>query len=229
MKQQHPSSTDLQRNRNAVEQDLQEARDAHAKAAYAAAVDRDDETARERLVAAKQRIDTLEGERMGLTAAQGEAARIERQAVLEAEARELQATEREALAAVTGAQQAFQVLVEQTRALGEAYRAFTEKNSAMRGFEANLRIMRNPEDFYSPTLRPDPLLDGLLWQELGQRDLKRCEVVMDSGGTRTPDRPLEVAVEACERVRHNIRKSVAERLANIEASIEASERKARAA
>lgn len=203
------SSAELQRGHDAVTQELTEARAEHAKAAYAHALDRNDEVARQALIKSKQRLDLLEAELTGLGAATGEAKRLERITALNVEIAQWEEDGKTAVAAAEAAEAAFAKVNACILALGTAYRELQTAERQSNCTEAKCAKGKDDRSFYSYAVRTESLVDGLLWLAIGgKHDLARSDVVMDGGGTPTPERPAQQVAMYCERAKDQVRKGV---------------------
>ena len=158
-------STQLERGLEAAQLELQQAREAYARAAYDHALDRDNPKTREALIKAQQHRDVLQAEIDGLDAATGEARRREAIAAEQAAHDERMAMFDDALKAIEQMRPALRDAVKAAATLGEKRRTLDElSDRVLMQFQTATEVMpRRPEvkPLYSDTLEH-------LWRQLLQ-------------------------------------------------------------
>lgn len=203
------TSNDLRRGQFAVEEELQQARAAHAKAAYEHALDRDDTTKRDALISAKQTLDLLTAELQGLQAATGEATRREGVEALEGEISALEQRRADALATIDQVPPAFARTYQAIQELGAAWKALQQVELDANRSEAQLAPMPRGDQLYPFSFRLRPIVDCLLWQAIGgDWELRRDDLLTDVGGNHHPERALEVVAKKHERSRAEVVRGV---------------------
>lgn len=215
------TSADLNRGTAAASQELQEARADHAKCAYNHAIDRNDEAARQALIKSKQRMDLLEAELQGLSAATGEAKRRERVQALKGQIAQLDAQRDEAIAAANKTQTAFGVAVKAIAGLGEAYKALQAAELDANKREGECASLPAGHMFYPASLKTRPYFDSLLWLAIGDgHEISRSELAMNAGGATTPELPEELIAKYAERAKDNVRNGIRKKAAALAEELE---------
>jgi hypothetical protein len=208
------SSNEIQRGVQAAEDELQQAREEHAKAAYAHAVDREDPAARDAVIAAKRRMDLLQAEMQGLGAAAGEAARREQAASLDSQLNTYKRDQAEAVKAINAVPVAFERAAKAITQLGEELKALQEAEQNANRLEGRLvitRYSRIPNVSYRTRL----LVDALLWLAIGNRELTRSDIVIDFTGKLMPDNPAKSVQRSRERALREVQRGVDEKVAEL--------------
>lgn len=213
------SSAAIRRGQHQVERELADAKAAHARAAYDYALNRDDASARKRLIEAKQAMDVLSGELQGLTAAGSEAERLEAIADCDEQLTKLEAAHRDAEALMEQLGSEWTATVSAIASLGEHYARLTaaedRANSAVRRLGKRDGAQVNPYLDNSFHLRA--LVSGLLHAAIGhQLDIEPSSAVTNSGAGKDPARAARLIDPACEQAGRRIGEGVKRRRAEIE-------------
>lgn len=193
----------LQSGRAEAQAELQQAREAYAKAAYAYALDRNDEAARDALLKAKEHRDLLEAEIGGLEAAIGEASRRELADELDVGLTALEASRADALEASDAMAPAFAKVADAVKTLSAAWADCKEAQGRANRAEAELARHPRQGAVYYGKQDCKPLLEALLWYHFrnDHLELTRSDALIDSGGRVFPDRPAEVVAKRAENAR----------------------------
>jgi hypothetical protein len=214
------TTANLQAGRQAVEQDLITAREEHSRAAYAAALDRNDEIARKTLVACKQRMDLLAAELEGLAAAGKEATRLEGNDAVQ-EAIGACSTQRdEALAAVDAVEAAFARTEQALGELGGAYKALQEAEERSNRLEARCGPLNLHGNNPPTSFRTREIVAGVAALHVGEHfQPQRSVSLQDTGGRPIPDAAAQQIARAAERARGEIERGIAKRIDGLRARL----------
>jgi len=203
------TTEDLRRGQQAALQELQDARAEHARCAYAHALDRDDGAAREALIKSKQRLDLLEAELQGLSAATGESQRRERHAELERQVAEWQEREKAGFAAVDAAAAAFAKVEKAVLALAKLVKELEAAEKAANAIESRCVKEGKNYGFHTCSMQTHGQIEKLLQLAVGSAR-------HNTYGPEVYRRPGEDVIKYAERAKRLISESVEEKVAALQ-------------
>lgn len=212
-----PSSAEVARGLEAVQQELAQAKQAHDTAAYEAATNPGSDEAREKLAQARRRLGVLQSELEGLDAVGREAKRRERLAYLQGQIDKAEADRQAALSAVAAVAPAFDRVAAAIAQLGESWEALRQAELRSNQEEGRHSRMPHGHEFYPGSHNCKPLRDALLWLVFRDDELvlQRSDLVADSGGRPLPHRPAEVLGKWSQRARDQINRGIDQRIADL--------------
>lgn len=201
------TSADLNRGAAAAAQELNEARAEHAKKAYDHALDRNNEVARQALIKSKQRIELLEAELQGLSAATDEAKRRERLADLDAQIAEWQQLAAQGCSAADEAGKAFAKVERAVAALGKAVKELEIVEQKSNEIEA--RCAKSAVGYYTCSITTHGQIENLLQFAIGpcRHEAYDAEVYR---------RPAAAVEEYCEQAKQQIRSGANAKIAALQ-------------
>lgn len=220
-----PSSRDLGAGIQEVTRELEAAEARYKDAAYQSAVAREDLVARKRLAEATEAVARLKAELTALQAAKAVAHRREQVDALEARVGVMETEQTNALAAVDATGTAFAAFAQLAEQLGAAYRHLVQSETAAQLGEVECRhhgraAMHAP----NPAVQTRCLVEAVLWRHLGDFDLRRSDLCMDSGGQWVENGEAKILQRQLDHARDEIRTGTAKRIATVRSEADARRR-----
>lgn len=204
--------------------ELRTAKESHASAAYAHAMNRDDAQTQQTVIDHKRSIDLLEGELFGLDAAMGEARRRDRLAGLQASHADLREQQQEAFDAFDAMQPAFARTDAAIHELGASWKALQAAEAEAKHCQRTCARMPHGMHVYPDTFNTKGLVDALLWLEIGDGwKLARSDSVMDATGRISRKRPAELVAIHVQQARMKVTEGIEEKVQALTAQWEAGE------
>lgn len=223
-----PSSDAIRGGQREAERELEDANAAHARAAYAYATNKGDDT-RQALIQAKQRMDVLAGELQGLSAAVSEAERVEAIEACDRQLKDLDSAQAEADELLAQMRAAWSALDKSIRAMGERYRALMDLQRRTDRAVRALYIRSGAEvhAFLDHNFHLEGQIGGLIWEAVGQKiDVDISTTIRSKGADKDPEAAARMIEPACEAARRRVAEGVARSRKEIEARRQRYERAA---
>jgi len=199
-------------------QERQEAQRTYDRAALAYARNREGEGAKQALVDAKSRLDMLDGELSGLSAARSEASRQDAQDAVQSRVADVERWLEKTEAAISALPPAVAKVDAAVCAFATAFAELNEAEIAANELMANAHKRLSLSIPDGPRFLTRHIVDSLVWLHTREQfTAVRAELIMDDGGTPTPDGPERMIKREAEREIGRARTAAATRITRLRA------------